>query len=103
MTQQVKNPTREGRFDPWPRSVGSGSGVAAACDIDHKSSLCLALLWLERRPALIRPLAWKLPYASGVALKRKKLNEFTLEILWPLCTGWLNKEGCFYLDYPVLD
>ena len=32
----------------------------------------LALLWLWHRPAaaaLIRPLAWEPPYASGVALK----------------------------------
>ena len=34
----------------------------------------LALLWLWCRPAaaaLIRPLAWELPYAAGVALKSK--------------------------------
>ena len=36
-------------------------------------------LWLWRRlgaAALIRPLAWELPYATGVALKRKKKNLF---------------------------
>ena len=35
----------------------------------------LAWLWLWRRlaaAALIQPLAWVLPYASGVALKRQK-------------------------------
>ena len=35
----------------------------------------LALLWLWCRPAaaaLIRPLAWKPPYAVGVALKRQE-------------------------------
>ena len=35
----------------------------------------LALLWLRCRPAaavLIRPLAWELPCAVGVTLKRKK-------------------------------
>ena len=35
----------------------------------------LALLWLWCRLAatgLIRPLAWKLPYASGTTVKRKK-------------------------------
>ena len=34
-----------------------------------------AFLWLWRRPvaaALIPLLAWKLPYATGAALKRKK-------------------------------
>ena len=33
------------------------------------------LLWLEHRPAAaapIQPLAWKLPYATDVALKKKK-------------------------------
>ena len=33
------------------------------------------LLWLWCRPAAvapIRPLVWKLPYAAGVALKRKE-------------------------------
>ena len=35
----------------------------------------LALLWLWGRPAApapIPPLAWELPYAAGVALKREK-------------------------------
>ena len=35
----------------------------------------LALLWLRCRPAavaLIRPLAWELPYATGVTLKDKR-------------------------------
>ena len=33
------------------------------------------ILWLWHRPAavaLIRPLAWELPYAVGAALKKKK-------------------------------
>ena len=37
----------------------------------------LVLLWLWCRPAAkaqIRPLAWELAYATGVALKRKKNN-----------------------------
>ena len=35
----------------------------------------LALLWLWRRPvavALIRPLAWELPYDAGMALKKRQ-------------------------------
>ena len=44
----------------WYRSqTGLGSGL---------------MLWLWRRPsavALIRPLAWELPYATGAALKSK--------------------------------
>ena len=37
--------------------------------------LDLAFLWLWYRPvatALIRPVAWEPPYATGVALKRQK-------------------------------
>ena len=44
-------------------------GVGCRCGSD------LALLWLWHRRtavALIGPLAWELPYAVGVALKRKK-------------------------------
>ena len=38
----------------------------------------LALLWLWCRPvaiALIRPLAWEPPYATGAALKKKKIKK----------------------------
>ena len=37
-----------------------------------------ALLWLWRRPvatAPIKPLAWEPPYATGVALKKKRVNK----------------------------
>ena len=43
-------------------------GVGCRCGLD------LVLLWLWCRPAaktLIRTLAWELPYAAGLALKRK--------------------------------
>ena len=43
--------------------------------VGHRRALDLALLWLWHRPAvvaLIRPLAWEPPYASGAALKRQK-------------------------------
>ena len=45
-----------------------------SCGIGHKMQPDLALLWLWRRPATtapIRPLAWEIPYAAGVALKSK--------------------------------
>ena len=61
-------------FDPWPFSVGRGSGVAVSCGVGHRWSLDLALLWLWQSlaaKALIQPLVWKLPYATGMALKRK--------------------------------
>ena len=43
-----------------------------------------ALLWLQRRlaaVALIQPLAWELPYAKDVALKRFKKKEKNVK-LW---------------------
>ena len=66
--------------------------------VGHRHSLdpMLLLLWLWRRSAAaapIRPLAWELPYASGVALKEKKGNldvegresfqNFRTETSWP--------------------
>ena len=46
-----------------------------SCGVSHRRGLDLALLWLWCRlvaVALIRPLAWKRPYAAGAALKSKK-------------------------------
>ena len=48
-----------------------------SCGIGCRCGLDPTLLWLWCRPvaaaaALIRPLAWELPYAMGVALKRRK-------------------------------
>ena len=57
--------------------MGSGSGIAVSCVIGQGHGLDPALLWLWHRPAttaLIRPLAWELPYATYVALERQKQN-----------------------------
>ena len=46
-----------------------------SCGVDHRHGSDLAFLWLWQRSAdaaLIRSLAWKLPYSPGAALKRKK-------------------------------
>ena len=43
-----------------------------------------ALLWLWRRPAAVAPfgpLAWKPPYAMGVALKRQKKKRNPVNII----------------------
>ena len=45
------------------------------CGIGHRCGLDPALLWLWRRleaTAPIQPLAWELPYATDVALKKQK-------------------------------
>ena len=49
--------------------------MAMSCGGGHRLSSDLALLWLWCRPAaaaLIQPLAWEIPCAMDVALKRKE-------------------------------
>ena len=51
-----------------------GSGVPMNCGVCCRHGSDLALLRLWHRPAataLIRPLAWELPYAVGAALKKR--------------------------------
>ena len=46
-----------------------------SCGVGCRRGLDLALLWLWlwlAAAALIRPLAWELPYVTGAALKRQK-------------------------------
>ena len=66
----------EDGFNPWPYSIGLGSDVAVSCGV-----------------ALIQPLAWELPYAMGVALKKKKKKEKMLnyKVLGvPVMVQWLT-------------
>ena len=62
------------------RSLASLSGlsVAVSCGVGRRLGSDPALLLLWCRPAavaLIRPLAWELPYAMGIALKTKNQNQ----------------------------
>ena len=55
--------------------MGYGSGIAVSCGVGQRLGSYPALLWFWHRleaTALIRPLAWEPPYASGAALKDKK-------------------------------
>ena len=102
MAQQVKNLTRipedEGLSDPWPHSVGKGSGVAVSCGVGCRRGSDPALLWLWRRlvaAALIRPLAWEPPYAAGAAQrnnkktkKKMKRKEKEKERIYSWCSLW---------------
>ena len=48
--------------------------VAVSCGVGCRRSLDLVLLWLWHSPTAapqIQSLAWELPYAAGVALKKK--------------------------------
>ena len=71
-------------FNPWPCSVGQGSGIAMSCGVGCKCHLDPALLWLWCRLAAVAPihlLAWELPYAAGAALKRKKMWDNSIHFL----------------------
>ena len=49
-----------------------------SCGIDRRCSSDPVLLWLPCRPAaaaLIGPLAWEPPYATGAAVKNKKTKK----------------------------
>lgn len=62
-------------FDPWPCSVGKGSGVVMRCGVGHRCGWDLILLWLWHRLAAaspIRHLAWAPAYVVGAAIKRQK-------------------------------
>ena len=55
--------------------------VATSSTVGQRCGLDLALSWLWHRPvavALIWRLAWKLPYATGAALKKRKSDFFLL-------------------------
>ena len=55
------------------------------CGVGHRHSSDLVLLWLWHRlaaVALIRPVAWEIPYAVGVALKRQKSKIKKKKVRW---------------------
>ena len=72
-----------------------------SCGVGRRGGSDLALLWLWCRPAAIapiQPLAWELPYATDVALKRQKKkkkkkrqreniesDDFWLMVMWLIC------------------
>ena len=75
------------------------------CGVGHRCGLDPALLWLWGRPAataLIQPLAWELPYAAGVALKRFKKKKCTSQ---PFCMNFcytLKVNSCCLICVALL-
>ena len=60
---------------PGPAQWVKDPAFAVSCGVGHRRGSDPLLLWLWQRPAaaaLIQALAWQLPYATQVALKKKK-------------------------------
>ena len=74
MAQRVKNQTRTSEdAGSIPGLAQCVKGSSASCGVGCRHSSDLALIWLWHRAAAIatiQPLAWELPYATAVALKR---------------------------------
>ena len=79
MAQWVKNP------NIMSMRMQIQSGVATGFSVCHRCGSDLALLWLWRRPTAAAPIqspAWELPYAAGVAGKRKKKKKYIYIYIW---------------------
>ena len=73
----TRNHEAVGSIPGLARWVG-GPVLLVTCGAGRRHGSDLALLWLWLRPgatAPIRSLAWKSPYAAGVALKRQKTTK----------------------------
>ena len=74
LTNATKNHEVAGSVPALAQWV-KGSGVTVSCGVGRRRGSDPTLLWLWRRlvaTAPIRPLAWELPCAVGVALKRQR-------------------------------
>ena len=81
--------------------MGWGSSVAVSCSVGLRCGLDHALLWLWCRlaaVALIRPLAWELPYATGTALKRRRKKKIYIYI----CISLQQVEENTYIYIKIL-
>ena len=70
MSQRVKNTTLSlwgCGFNPWPGSVGQGSGVKASCGVGCRCGSDSALLWPRCRPAGAGPAPMQ-PLALGTSI-----------------------------------
>ena len=78
------------------------SSASLNCGISQKCALDLMLLWDRLAAAApIQSLAWELPYAMSVALKRKKKFWVSLEncIIWQWFSSLSNEMRLRYRTY----
>ena len=102
MAQRVTNPTsiHEDEGVILASLRGLRSSVAVSCGVGHRHSSdpILLLLWCRQAAAApIQPLAWELPYAANLALKRKKKKKTPFfQITSSLKGVNLNLENLIY-------
>lgn len=71
------------------------------------SSVAVAVVYRPAAAALIQPLAWELPYATGVALKRKKKKQkpnnsfYTFNVLFSSFSEVLSTGGNYVSLEPL--
>ena len=94
------------RCDPWPCSVGQGSGVGVSCGVGCRPGSDPIWLWLWLAAATpIQPLAWNLLCALSGALKSKKFLknvggrrrmdwESGVNTCKLLCLAWMTMRSC---------
>ena len=89
--------------------MGPGSNVAVSFGVGHRCSSDPELLWLWHRPtavAPIQPLAGKLPYAKGVALKSKEKKKmwyvYTMEYYSAIKRNELMAFAATWLDLEII-
>ena len=94
-------------FNPWHCLVGQRSSVTISCRVGHRHSSDPALLCLGCRlvaVAVIRLLAWELPYATGVALKSKYICIYIYIYIFFFCSDCVCSEDFwpapFWADFP---
>ena len=71
-----------------------------SCGVGHRPSMDLALLRLWHRPAataVIEPLAWELPHASGAALEKQNKTKLRSKELGPQ-----DQSPCFLSSRLIL-
>ena len=100
VAQRVKNLTslHEDAFQSLASLSGLGIWCCRSCGVGHRRGSDLALLWLCCRPAAaaaIRPLAWELPHAAGVAVQRKKKKNLVE------CRGKKEHRHAFFKNFCI--
>ena len=93
---QLRTPLASMRMQDQSLALLSGLKIWDCCKlgVGHSCGSDPVLLWLWYRPAAaapIQPLAWKFPYATSAAIKKKNQTNQTNKHI-----GWINHKARLY-------